>query len=558
MSPSARAIVRKASGVLASIPWWIWAIAAVALAARLAVVGYGLPYEFDPDERAFVDPAWRMIESGSFDPGFYGHPAATLMDALAGMYASYGFMGVLLGSFDSVSGAGEAYRADVTHFFIIGRFVAAISGVAVVLTTYAVLRELRASAFWAALAALSLAVSFPMIQFSTLVRADMLLTAFLMAVVLVMLRALDKPSGAAFALAGVFMGLAVTSKYPGVLAVAPILIANITLVLERRITPRRGLRWLAAAALASVVTAFIVAPYLFINIGDTLMAVRQEAGAGNPSAIGAGPIGNLWSYLTEALPWGLGFFATVAAVVGLLVMLASRRPRLASLTFWALLAAISALSQWWYRWALPLVPFAAIGAAFLLSLLDTRLAAWRPGRWLIPVRVVVACLLVFPLLGPSITNVQAEARNDDTRLKAIDWLHANVPDGSTLLIDSYTTQVSSDRYDVLIAKGGELVRWSDVDPKLRPDGYFATMAGEWYGTPEELLAAIKVEQVDYVVLTDLWINLFRDQAVTYPAQLATYEALLEAFPVVESFDSSDAPIGWPITILQASGVIATN
>jgi hypothetical protein len=110
----------------------------------------------------------------------------------------------------------------------------------------------------------------------------------------------------------------------------------------------------------------------------------------------------------------------------------------------------------------------------------------------------------------------------------------------------------------MITKGGELVRWSDVDPKLRPDGYFATMAGEWYGTPDELLKAIETEQVDFIVLTDLWIDLFRDEAATYPTQLATYEALLDAFPVVKTFDLADAPIGWPITILQASGGIGTD
>jgi hypothetical protein len=278
----------------------------------------------------------------------------------------------------------------------------------------------------------------------------------------------------------------------------------------------------------------------------------MEIGAGNPSAVGTGPIGNAWAYLAEALPWALGLFGSAIAVVGLLVMLTSRRPRLVALTFWVFLAALSAMSQWWVRWALPLVPFAAIGAAYLLSRLDARLADWRPGRWLWLPRVIAACLLILPLAGPTTITVQAEARGDDTRLKAIGWLHANVPDGSTLLIDSYTTQVSSDRYDVLIARGGELVRWSDVDSKLRPDGYFATMAGEWYGTPDELLRAIAIEGVDYVVLTGLWIDLFRGQAATYPKQLATYEALLDAFPVAESFDHTDAPMGWPITILRAA------
>lgn len=135
----------------------------LALLLRLAVVGYGLPYEFDPDERLFVDAAWHMVESGSPDPRWYNAPASTLIDVLGLLYATYGLAGVLAGAFDSVAAAGDAYRADVSHFFLVARIVTALSGVAVVLMTYAVACELRVSRFWAGIAALLMAVSFAMI-----------------------------------------------------------------------------------------------------------------------------------------------------------------------------------------------------------------------------------------------------------------------------------------------------------------------------------------------------------------------------------------------------------
>lgn len=546
-------MLNKARSAVAPIPW-IWLIAGLALVLRLLMVPYGLPYEFDPDERLFVDAAWQMVEGGAWDPGWNGVPASTLMDILAAVYALYGSAGAMLGSLDSIVAAGEAYRADVSHFFIIARVVTAISGVAVVLMTYAVARELRVPAFWAAIAAALMALSFAMIQYSGLIRPDMLTTTFLLATVLVMLRTLDRPSAMMFVIGGVFLGLAATSKYPGVLAVVPIVAVNTTLVVEHRITPRRGLLWLAAAAAASFVVAVIVGPYLFVNFADTIRAVAGEARGTHLGADGGGVIGNLWRYLTEALPWGLGGSAALVGVLGLVAMPVWRRPRIVSLTFWFFALFLSVLALWWFRWALPLLPLAAIAAVFLLGRLDSLLVARRPGRWIWVVRAVVAVVLVGPLLQPTFDGVRARATNDDTRLRAIEWVRENVPEGSTLLTDSYTTQLATDRYDIVIAERGTLVHWADISDKLRPDGYFASIAGEWFGTPEELMAAMEDEGVEYLMLADVWIDLFRDAAETYPDQLATYEALLDTYPVIETFDDDDASAGWHISIHDVAGV----
>jgi hypothetical protein len=141
--------------------------------------------------------------------------------------------------------------------------------------------------------------------------------------------------------------------------------------------------------------------------------------------------------------------------------------------------------------------------------------------------------------------------NQDQRLLAIEWLHQNVPDGATLLLDSYTTPVSSQRYQVLMARDGELVPWSDISPKLRPFGP-GPIASGWRGSPGELLEAIEASRVDYIVVSHTWMDLYRAEESSYPMEVATYDALMHAFPVAETFQSDDDPIGWHVTILQAS------
>lgn len=544
-----RPMVSRAWTALRRVPWWVWLITSIALTIRLIVVPYGLPYEFDADERSFVGAAWQAVANGRGDPGWYANPASLLLDVLGLLYATYGLVGMLGGAFDSIPEVTEAYFADVSHFFIIGRVVTAVSGVAVVIMTYVVARRLHVTAFWAATAALLIALSGAMIQFSSVVRADMLTSAFLLATVVASLNAIDWPSARAFIVGGVCLGLAVTSKWPGALAVVPLIVANATLVIERRITQRRGLLWLGGATLAALVIAAVVGPYLIVNWADTIDALRTENRTSELGASGQGLPVNLWRYLTEALPWGLGVPATVIGVAGTAVMLGMRRPRAVALTFWLFLLFISFLSLWWLRWALPLMPLLAIAAAFVLTEADRRMVELRPGPWIGSARLAIAAVMVLPLVPPTLETVAAQATNADTRIRAVEWIEANVPVGTAILIDSSTTQLRSDRYDVHIVYGGELLPWSRLHRKVRPEGYFGIIATEWRDAPEALISRIEEAGIRYVVLGDSWIDLVRTQASTSPHLLATYEALVERYPTIERFDRADAATGPALSIL---------
>ena len=551
-------MLRAPLRVMGRIPWWIWAISVVAIVPRLLLVPFGLPYELDPDEHLFVDAAWHMVEDGIGDPAWYNVPASTLMDIMAAAYAAIAGIGALTGQVDPVGTAGDAYRSDVTGFFAIGRLVTAVSGLGVVLMTYAVAREVRVSRFWASVAGMLIAVSFAMIQFSALIRPDMLMIAFLLATVLVSLRALSHPSGRAFALAGVFLGLAAASKYTGALAVVPIVAANVALTVEARITPRRGLLWLAASAAAGAIAALLVGPFLFLNLDQTIWAIGQEARSTHLGATGGGLFSDLWRYLTEAMVWGLGTVAATIGVAGMMVMLLARRPRIIAITFWVLLLFLSFLSLWWLRWALPLLPFGALGAVFLADRLQRGVEARVPAAATRTAAVIVAVLLVWPLVQPTLRQVSAHVDGDHTSLHAIEWIGANVPPGATLLVDSYSTQVSVDDYDVRMVYQGEMIPWTEFSPKARPDGYFGRLGGQWFGSPDELIAAIEAADVDYIALSDIWIELFRAEVDTYPDVLPRYQAILDTYPQVARFDNETSSLGSPVTILAGPGAPGTG
>jgi hypothetical protein len=168
-------------------------------------------------------------------------------------------------------------------------------------------------------------------------------------------------------------------------------------------------------------------------------------------------------------------------------------------------------------------------------------------------RIAVAALIVWPVVGPTLAGVQAQVANDDTRLRTIEWLEEHAPAGTTVLIDSGTTPLPTDRYDVYVVTFGELIRWSDVHPKLRPEGYFGTIGNDWFGTPDELISSIGEAGIECIVLSDQWIDLAQNDPGMDPAVRANYEALLAEYPVVARFDSDVASLGPPVTVLGAAG-----
>ena len=218
-----------------------------------------------------------------------------------------------------------------------------------------------------------------------------------------------------------------------------------------------------------------------------------------------------------------------------------------------LLAFLSFLSLWWMRWALPLFPLGAVAAVFLLDRVQRKLSGRLARRWLQVGGVVVALLLVWPLLSPTIDLVSTRATGSDIRLRANEWILDNVPAGSTLLVDSYTTQVSSDVYDLRLIHHGEIKEWSEFSSRSRPRGFFEIMTTQWYGTPDELLEAIEAEGIDYIALGDIWLDVFHGEGEDYAYPLALCETLEEAYPIAARFDRDDGRLGWPVTLLSAPG-----
>ena len=354
------------------------AILGLAGALRLVGIQYGLPFPLlNPDERNIVPRAWSMVHGGGLDPHWFDYPT---------------FVMYLLAPFQAWQDEPSYLAARLTMVVI------AVGGVA--------------AAWWLGqraygplagfVAAAATAVETTHVAYSRMSVTDVPLTLGVTVALALMI------SGR-IELAGLVVGLAASAKYPGILLLAPLVVA--AWGSWRRLAIGTSLAVLAFAA---------TSPYAVLHLGEAagdLWRVQQSARAGwlgfehdqvAPVAFAA----RLWD--------GLGPVLLIAGA-GLLLALARRRRADLVLAVFVLVyfADLLTLHAHFDRYVLPLVP--ALGA------LAGRFRALAP---------VTILMLVIPLTWA--VRDARELTRTDARIVAHGWVEQNLPREATLAADSST------------------------------------------------------------------------------------------------------------------------
>lgn len=528
----------------------VWILLVAGVAFRFSGVMYGLPQNVDPDERVFVAGAGEMLSGRSLDPGWYGSPASTLMDLLAASFAGIAVAGVVSGQLDSVAELKTLYFDDPTVLYASGRFITGMAGVLCLLVVYRLARRFMSDGF-ALLATTLVALSPLTIQYAAIIRMDGLQVIFMLLVAYYSVRLLDgdRGQGKNFVLAGVCLGLAVTSKYPGVIAVIAILAA---VAMSSSLDFRARIRGLAVAAVASLVAAFISGPYLFLNFSGMLSDVLNEARGRHLSATSDGFWSAITDYLFIVLPEDMGWLFTSLAYVGLVSMLLRPgKARLLALLFFAYVVFISSLNLFWERWALPLIPFAAIASAYVVEGLWGwgRQRGWQPAPSL-GVAIVVMLVGMSPAIWSASVAAAQRVTNTHAKVVALEWVRGNIPTGSRILLETYTPQLRVDEYEVFHARGPSIELWRDHSRHLRPDSFFGSIGGEFQnGTVAELRKAVRELEIEYLMLSGFRQRYAREDFAKAAHIVALYDGLVRDATLLAEFDDVGLP-GSPIRIYR--------
>jgi len=411
----------------------------VALALRLSASRFGLPFLYDPDEIAFTEPAIRIIRSGDWNPGWFGHPGTTTIYLNVAVFE---FVHSLRSYFASVQELPEDYYINPYAYTYAARAAYSVISSCSVVLTYLLGRQIGLGTFPSLTAAAIVAFSSLHIIYSALIRTDTL-AAFLMLSSLIYCTGIVRDGGIRHYIAsGMFAGVAIATKYP-------LVICCITIAAAHVLSNKNWLsEWpkLGVAAVATVVATFFVSPYLFIDYESALSDISREAFNKKSTAAGQGIVFNLLWYGERSQNW-FGNLPIIGVLIGVLVCFIEKRKTYAPpvIFFVLFIVFISSLSVRWDRWLVPIIPVGAILCGITLNFfcsLRGRMAA--PGRLL---ALVLASTAVFQFAVAARSTVATRIASD-TRTAAAVWISESLPAGSLILVDSGGPQLPREKFRI--------------------------------------------------------------------------------------------------------------
>jgi len=429
-------------------------IALLALGLRAWGNTYGFPQPWArPDELRWVRIALGILEDP--DPRWFEWPTLHAY-LLAAVYWVWGHVRLALGHYPSwhafLNEDPDLYPADLV---LIGRWLSAFIGAATIPVIWR-LGERLGPPRAGLLAALFLAVSFGPVRDAHWALIEALLLLGIVATLLLVVRALERPTLGRFALAAIAAGLTASAKYSGVTLAVPIAVA---VLFARRKEGRSVLgtlwdrRLLLAAALV-VLAFFAGSPFILVSWKQFQDAMFIRSWSYRDDSFGTA-VGFV-HHVVFSLRHSHGLLMEAAGILGLfcLGLRSAGRMTIVAYTL-ATYLAMGPARIIPMRYASSLAPGIVLGAAWLLPVLGQALS--RP-------RLVSGLLAVLLLADPLYRDVRLDRllSREDTRVTARRWLDAHVaPPGPILARDSKALRwgrpALEDRYEV-VTYGNRLAR----------------------------------------------------------------------------------------------------
>jgi len=367
------ALARPAPGKRPDVPraHYRRVLAGLLLAAavvRLWSIDFGLPLlHARPDERTLMAIAVQF-GSGDLNPHFFHYPSLYPY-LLFACYGAYYVLGRSVGVFTSLAQFTALYDFEPGAFLLIGRVLAALLGVATVYFT-ARLAESLFDRRRALLAAALLGFTFLHVRDSHFATSDVPMTLFITDTITFIVRTLERGRNVDYLLAGLFAGLAASTKYAGVFLVFPMFWAHAADL------PGRGREQLRAffdlklcGFLAALGGAFLAAtPFALLDFPTFWRDLTSESAhlvEGHHVDLGLGWI----HHATVSLWYGMGWPLWLVALAGFVQLIrGNRRDGVLLAAFPVAYFLFMGRGQTVFaRYAIPLLPFLAIAAAWLLN-----------------------------------------------------------------------------------------------------------------------------------------------------------------------------------------------
>lgn len=417
-------------------------VCALAFWLRARALGFGLPAIYNMDEVAIMNRA-MAFGAGDLNPRNFLYPTFYFYALFAWEGLTF-VAGLAMGWWDSLAAFQREFFVDPSRLYWSGRLLSVLCGVATVAAVG--VWTTRLSGHLAGLiAATVMAVTPIAVMDAHYVKHDVPVT-LLIVLVHVSLARMIATGGAAARRdvwsAGALAGLAMSTHYYALfvaLPVAAILLTQPGVAWNDRL--RDGLR----AGLAATVIFLAASPFLLPELGTAWTDITQNREIVMDRAIAqAGWFPSLVAYVGLLDTFKVPLLLLLMYFAVLLQRRGQRRPLLLALFPLTFLLFISNTVPA-TRYLNPLLPFVAVATGAALFRIVSSMRGWTWFRW----GVIALTPLVFGITtSVAIGNFFSQT---DTRTLARRWIEAEVPAGSTVLIQPYSVPLRQSREGLIEA-----------------------------------------------------------------------------------------------------------
>jgi len=399
---------------------------------RLWGIGYYLPYYPWPEEVHWCGFHFYFLQTGDWNAHF-AHKPTFLMYMLSFVFAAlFAFRPEL-----------RLLEFCTPLFILIGRIFCASMGALTIFLLF-VLGKVVFSKKVGLISALFLCFSFLHVFKSHRLHVDVPMTFFVVLSFIFIYKGYLYGKIKDFVFAGIFAGLATSTKYPAVVLFFPIFLGNFFYVINKKNRKKEiffGKRLILS--IISMVVSFIVSsPFIVIDYLTTKQHLFSEftqmARCGRNS---------LSFYLTNVLPEGMGLTLFLFSLGSLVYILYRRKQGgILLIAFPLTLFIILSMSvKRAARYAVPLMPFLCLFAGYFFIEIIDRLN-FKSKIW----RIIIGFILGIFLIGESATRavyLDWMFTREDTRVQAKKWIEENIPPSAVIDVRCGFAQLTLGRVD---------------------------------------------------------------------------------------------------------------
>jgi len=516
----------------------------LALAVRLATIDFGLPDFVDPDEPLFLLLAARMIQHGTLNPHWFGHPGTITLYGIAAIELIVMAATALSGGIPP-GGASPQFVVDhATTLMLAERSLIVAFGVLTVFLTDRLGRRIGGRAI-GILSALLLALNPLHIRLSQIVRTDIEATAFMLGCLIFCVRIAQTGRRRDYVAAGICVAAACVTKWPAAVIGTGIIGAFLVAVADPAADRSRQVGNLVVAGISALIAMMVLSPFIFLDYHTVASDLGVEAQTSHLDATGGGPLHNFLWYFSNPVAWSFSIAGLAIGLFGAGISL--RNPIARNVLIVPAVIFIVALSTQhliWDRWIVPILPVFAVFIAVGIERI-WRIAGRSGPRAGMAAAAASIGLVLVPMTAHS--TAQAIEMRNDTRLEAADWMHHNVPAGSTVLYEYFAVHALNEPWRVLYpaAKLGCIdVRASFSGGTSLDDikAFRGTRSIVDIGTiaPSQLSKC----RADYAVLTDY--DRYLTAGTAFASQLDIYRHLIRHGREVAAFRPIPGRRGGPV------------